>query len=208
LVTNRDTAPPRPIGRRVAAGDALSDDALLTDWGNPHGFTEFYRRTRDPLLAWLYRQTLDAEVAADLLGEVFAVALERRERFDPGRGTARAWLWGIAGIELKRWRRTGAIARRARRRIGIELVEIDDESITHVESLVDARAMTAVLRDHLQRLPNGERQALELRVFERLPYDEIGDRLGCRAGAARVRVSRGLGRLREVIPATAFEAYR
>jgi RNA polymerase sigma-70 factor (ECF subfamily) len=179
------------------AASWTSDDTLLLDLSNPGAITDFYRRTRDPLLRWLFRQTFDAEAAADILGEVFAVVLERRDRFDPRKGTARAWLWGIAANELKRWRRTGATAQRARRRLGIEVFDVDDESIAHVESLVDSTAMTALVREQLDRLPKSERRALELRVLEHLPYEEVAEQLGCRPGAARVRVSRGLGRLRE-----------
>jgi RNA polymerase sigma factor (sigma-70 family) len=170
---------------------------LLQSRNDPAAFVTFYRRNRDPLLAWLYRQTFDAEVAADLVAEVFAVVIERRDRFDPHKGPARAWLWGVAGVELARWRRRGAIAERARRRLGVPVLAVDDEAISHVESLVDIASIAAELRDHVGALPPGERAALELRVFHDLPYDEVAARLGCAPGAARVRVSRALSRLRE-----------
>jgi DNA-directed RNA polymerase specialized sigma24 family protein len=42
------------------------------------------------------RRTRDAELAADLTAETFAAALAARARFDPGRGSASAWLFGLA----------------------------------------------------------------------------------------------------------------
>jgi RNA polymerase sigma-70 factor (ECF subfamily) len=52
------------------------------------------------------------------------------------------------------------------------------------------------LRDALASLGDGERLAVELRVLEELDYEEIAGRLGISNGAARVRVFRGLDRLR------------
>jgi RNA polymerase sigma-70 factor (ECF subfamily) len=179
----------------------LDEDSrlLLASSDDPAAFATFYRRNRDPLLAWLYRRTFDAEVAADVAAEVFATVIANRDRFDVARGPARAWLWGIASIELSRWRRQGVIAERARRRIGVPIFAVDDEAIAHVESLVDLRPVAVRLHSHVEGLPPGERAALELRVLQQLPYREVAERLGCAPGAARVRVSRALAHLREVV---------
>jgi RNA polymerase sigma factor (sigma-70 family) len=44
----------------------------------------------------------------------------------------------------------------------------------------------------LERLSGTQREALELRVVEELPYREVARRLRVSEGAARVRVARGL----------------
>jgi DNA-directed RNA polymerase specialized sigma24 family protein len=41
-------------------------------------------------------------------------------------------------------------------------------------------------------LPADQRAALELRVVQQLPYDEVAGRLDCSINAARLRVSRAL----------------
>jgi DNA-directed RNA polymerase specialized sigma24 family protein len=43
------------------------------------------------------------------------------------------------------------------------------------------------------------REAVFLRVVRELPYDEVAAALGCSAGSARVRVSRGLDRLSQLL---------
>ena len=54
------------------------------------------------------------------------------------------------------------------------------------------------LDEALAELPAGERDAVELRVIDGLPYDAVAAGLAHVAeGAARVRVARGLGRLRQ-----------
>lgn len=172
-------------------------DLLIRARIDSTAFGEFYRRNRDPLLAWLYREVMCPEVAADLAAETFATALEKLERFSPQRGTGRAWLWGIAGIQLRRWWRRGAVANRAQRRLGIPPLVVDDEAVAHIERLVDLEPAREALGEALTTLSQAERNAVELRVIKELSYDETATALGCTTGAARVRVSRGLAKLRE-----------
>jgi hypothetical protein len=65
-------------------------ELIVASRHDPAAFRELYDRWADKLLAWCYRRVFDAEVAADLLAETFAVAFERRHRFRdtaaPGRG--------------------------------------------------------------------------------------------------------------------------
>jgi DNA-directed RNA polymerase specialized sigma24 family protein len=112
---------------------------------DPGAFRELYGRWADRLLAYFYVRVLDAEVAADLLAETFAVAYERRQRFrDLGRPGG-AWLYGIAARELSHWFRNEAVRRRAIERLGVERPALDEESITRIEALVDLDACRAAL---------------------------------------------------------------
>jgi RNA polymerase sigma-70 factor (ECF subfamily) len=56
--------------------------------------------------------------------------------------------------------------------------------------------LDAELRQALAELPAEQRQAVVLRVLGDLPYGAIASRLDCTSTAARIRVSRGLNRLR------------
>src|SRR4029450_12479066 len=78
-----------------------SDDELLAS-REPGSFAVFYRRHVEDLVAFFMRRTRTAELAADLTAETFAAALVARARFDPGRGSASAWLFGIALHKLPR----------------------------------------------------------------------------------------------------------
>ena len=89
----------------------------------PGSFAVFYRRHVEDLVAFFMRRTRNAELAADLTAETFADALVARARFDPGRGSASAWLLGIALHKLARVERRAAAEQRARRRLGMEPVE-------------------------------------------------------------------------------------
>lgn len=162
-------------------------------------FSQLYARLADDLLAYLYRRTFDAEVAADLLAETFAVAFERRHSFrDTGRPGA-AWFYGIAAKELSHWYRRQKVELRACRRLGLVVPPLDDESIARIESLNDPAIDDQVLGAALARLSANERRAVELRVVRELGYREIAADLGCSEGAARTRVHRGLAALTAIL---------
>jgi RNA polymerase sigma-70 factor, ECF subfamily len=166
---------------------------------DPAAFRELYDRWADRLLAYFYRRVFDAEVAADLLAETFAVAYERRGRFRDVGKPGGTWLYGIAAKELSHWFRRQAVERRAVRRLGIEVPELDDESIARIEALADADAHRQALADAMARMTSDERVAVELRVVDELAYADIASRLDCTENTARQRVHRGLARLNNLM---------
>lgn len=175
-----------------------SDEKLSAEWlADPDVFGLFYRRNVEGVLRFFMARTLDPHTTADLTAETFAVAFERRDRFDGRRGTSSAWLFGIAKNQLRRMRRRGRIDGRARRRLGIPRIELDDTSIERIEELVDLEKRKQALRRALETLPAGTAAALRLRIMDERPYDEVAKELRCSPAAARVRVSRGLSRLLE-----------
>jgi RNA polymerase sigma-70 factor, ECF subfamily len=192
----------RPARGVIEAHDAHRRRAPDRLAGRPAGVRELYDRWAERLLAYFYRRVLDAEVAADLLAETFAVAFERRRRFrDVGRPGG-AWLYGIAAKELSHWFRRQAVEQRAVRRLAIEVPALDDESIARIEALGDMETHRAALAAALDRIGTGERHAVRLRVIEEMGYAEIADALDCSEAAARTRVHRGLARLNHLMEAT------
>jgi RNA polymerase sigma-70 factor (ECF subfamily) len=155
-------------------------------------FVELYDRHAPALSAWL-RQRSDPDTAQELLAETFAQAWCSRRRFDPARGSARAWVFGIAQHLLFGYYRRLEVEHRARKRLGVVLEPAHDDE---ADARLDAVALRARLTVELARLPDRTRDAVLLRVVEQLDYAELGRRLGCSATAARIRVSRGLRELR------------
>ncbi len=174
-------------------------ELILASRSDPAKFRELYDRLADDLLAYFHRRVLDAEVAADLLAETFAVAFERRARFKDRGRPGGAWVYGIAAKELSHWFRSQEVERRAVRRLGIEVPRLDEESIARIESLVDAAEHRDALAEALAQMTGGERRAVELRVVGELPYAEIAARLDCTENSARQRVHRGLARLNNLM---------
>jgi len=157
---------------------------------DPDAFTAFYREHAPALLGWLVRRTRDPETAADLCAETFAAALAGARRYDPERGPAVAWLYGIAHNQLAAAARRGAVEDRARRRLGMAPIELSDVAIERIEAL-------AAAEDRLAALPPDQRDAVLARVVEERDYAEIAASLHTSESVIRKRVSRGLAGLRE-----------
>lgn len=65
----------------------------------------------------------------------------------------------------------------------------------------DRQARAAVVRQALQALPTRQRAVLVLRFYEDLPVAEVGDLLGCSAGAVKTHTHRGIRKLRQLLAA-------
>ncbi len=109
-----------------------SDEVLLAS-GDAASFEAFYVRHVDELLGFFARRTRDAEAAADLTAETFAAALTARRRYRPDKGSAGAWLYGIALKKLADLQRRGYVERKGRRRLGMERLELTDADIARIE---------------------------------------------------------------------------
>lgn len=173
-----------------------ADADLLTAVAARDGaaFSAFYRRHLAEVLAYLVRETGDTELAADLGAEVFAAVLLSAARYESQVPSALPWVIGIARHKLlMSWRR-GRVEARARQRLGLEPVELDDLALERIEQLADAGV--GRLEQMLEQLPPMEREAVRWHVVDEVGYEELAKQLNCSEMVVRKRVSRGLGKLR------------
>jgi len=169
-----------------------SDEQLLAlAVRDPEAFGVFYDRFERGVLAFFYRATRRADIAADLTAEVFAAALESAPRFSPQLGSARAWLFGIARHELADAWEHGRVEDRARRRLEMEALVLGDAAVGRIAQLGEERALGL-----LAQLPEDQKCAVAGRVLEDRDYAELAVALQCSESVVRQRVSRGLRRLR------------
>jgi RNA polymerase sigma factor (sigma-70 family) len=156
-------------------------------------FRELYDRYARRIHGYHVRRTRDPHAAHDLTAETFAQAWLARRRFrDHAGGSAGPWLFGIARNLLAQSVRRRRIELQACERIGL-LDRLDEPRATTEPDEVWLDGLDEALAE----LPAGERDAVELRVIGGLPYDAVAADLATSEGAARVRVARGLGRLRQ-----------
>ncbi len=175
-----------------------SDEQLLAS-GGAEGFGLLYER-RHALIRGYLRRRLGSrpELVLDLVAETFARALERREQFDPRRGSAVGWLLAIAHHQLVDAIRHGYVADESRRRLGMECILLEDAQLELIE-----RDSESELSRALWALPVEQRQAVEERVLQEEPYAAIAMRIGCSEQVVRKRVSRGLAALKRSIKESA-----
>ena len=75
---------------------------------------------------------------------------------------------------------------------------LSDDPTEQVASRLDAVELWSRVAEALALLPDGERDALLLYVWEELSYDEIAAALGVPVGTVRSRINRARQRLREL----------
>jgi RNA polymerase sigma factor (sigma-70 family) len=169
-----------------------SDDLLLAA-PDATSFERFYVRHVDALLGYFARRTGDPELAADLTAETFAAVLATRHRYRPEKGAAGAWLYGIALKKLADAQRRGYAERRARRRLGMERLELTDEDVARIERLADDQTVSLLV----ERLAPDQRDAVVAHVVDERSYEDIAGELHTSEAVVRKRVSRGLRAVRE-----------
>jgi RNA polymerase sigma-70 factor (ECF subfamily) len=174
-----------------------SDAAVITaSLADPGRFGAIFDRHATIVFRYLVRR-VGVDEAESLLGEVFRVAFEKRATYDAERPNARPWLYGIATNLLAHHRRAEARRMGATARLLARRTAGDDAGDRVVERL-DAEALWPHIADAVGALPEGERDALLLFVWEELSYDEIAVALDVPLGTVRSRLNRARENLREL----------
>ena len=175
--------------------ERTDDELLVAGVTDVEAFAAFYRRHAPPLAGFFLARTGNRELAADLTAETFAAALAARRKFDPAKGHAVGWLYGIARHKLLKAFERGAVEDRARRRLRMNRLVLDDEALEQVEAAADGNRAVELLGS----LPDDQRAAIAAPVIEERDYAEIAVSTKTSESVIRKRVSRGLAGLRNQI---------
>jgi RNA polymerase sigma-70 factor (ECF subfamily) len=171
-----------------AATDAPPDRAVAE-------FETVYRANVAGITAFFARRCGEPQQVADLTSETFVEAIGSLAGFDPRRGSARAWLFGIARhVYARHCQRTAngnhALAALAGHR------ELEEDEVEELATRIDDQETGRILLNRLDRLPELERAALELVDLDGLAPREAAAVLNVSRGALRVRLFRARTRLR------------
>ncbi|MFC8515803.1 sigma-70 family RNA polymerase sigma factor [Streptomyces sp. NPDC057257] len=183
------TDPFAPLEERVRTPDGGGRRQPAPPSGDPAGFSAFYEENFEAVLTFVTRRTSDPHVAADLTADVFVAALEAADRYDSGRGTPIAWLYGIArNVVASHGRGTvrelGAVARLKGRRL------LDTEDIAALEERIDAERAVRELAVQHSTLSEPLRAVLDLVAVDGLTPREAAQVLGISQATVRVRLHR------------------
>jgi RNA polymerase sigma-70 factor (ECF subfamily) len=158
-------------------------EALCREWYEAHGVAVYnYFRFHVP----------QVDVAEDLTAETFLKVVRAVDRFDPARGSAKAWILTVARNVLADWRR------RARIRQYVSLGTMHDlvfEAPSPEERLLREEEVGRLL-DAVATLADADRELIGLRYGSGLDTAEAAAVLGISEGSVRTRLWRVLGRLR------------
>jgi RNA polymerase sigma factor (sigma-70 family) len=178
----------------MMAQDTRDGQALLSAARtDAQAFAAFYRHFERPVLGFFMHASGRPELAADLTAETFARALESVAAYDPARGRADQWLFGIARNVLGSSYRAGRVESAARERLGLPRLILDDHASETIARLTASDEQVTVA---LAELPEEQQRAIHARVVHDREYAEIASELRCSEAVVRQRVSRGLRTLR------------
>jgi RNA polymerase sigma-70 factor (ECF subfamily) len=172
--------------------------------GHRGDFLAFYRLTV-PCVLEMANKLLDClEDAQEVVDDVYMHAWHYRHRYDPVRGSVRAWLSVLTrhkAIDLYRRRRA------------LESLDADEEQVQ--AAFVEMRDVPAadeeVMQMHANRelhhalrlLPPHRRRMLGLAFFRGLSHQEISEHLSMPLGSVKSHIRRALGVLRLSMATTA-----
>ena len=175
--------------------DADSDAAVIAaSLEEPARFGEIFDRHATVLYRYLVRR-LGPDEAEAMVGDTFRIAFERRHTYDVHRPLARPWLYGIATNLVAKHRRGEARRLRAVARLAADRVAAADFT-DHITGELDAADVWPLVVDAVTNLPEPERDALVLHVWEGLSYEDVAHALDVPIGTVRSRLHRARERLR------------
>ncbi|MDF1799334.1 MAG: sigma-70 family RNA polymerase sigma factor [Planctomycetota bacterium] len=134
----------------------------------------------------------DAHLAEDIVQETFLAVVERPEAYDRTR-PLKPWLIGILVNRARTARRRAGRSPEPDRLVE-RVVATPDQELGHAETLAE-------LDRALAELPDSLRTVVEARLAGEDPAN-LAERLGLSRGALRVRLHRGLQRVRGLLPAS------
>jgi RNA polymerase sigma factor (sigma-70 family) len=162
--------------------------------GDESALGEVYDQFSSFVFGLALRVIGDRTAAEDVAQDVFISVWEQPERFDPTRGSMRAFLGTVThrrSVDLIR--REEARRRRETRTSTEPVVDraVDDDALTVVAS--------REVRQAVASLPPAQREAVELAYFEGHTYRQVALALGIPEGTAKSRLRLALGRVAEIV---------
>ncbi len=198
----RDSAASQKSSRNGvgASNEVDAELARQMRMGDESAFATFYDRFAPGLFSMIYAILRDQKESEDVLQEAFVQMWKRAATYDASRSSLFTW-----AVMIARHKAIDHLRSRQRQSRLNEAVASESNAIP-AAAPVD-RADNALARSDerqrvraaLTRLPEAQREAIDLAFFAGLTQTQISERLGAPLGTVKARIRRGLLALREVL---------
>ena len=180
------------MGRDLAH---LSDEALvaLVARADEGAFAELYDRFGHVAYGLALKVVRDPALAEDAVQDAFLAVWRSSGRFVAERAKASTWILTLVH------RRAVDVVRREQPRRTEPLETAPQPSANMTEDEAWLRLQRTRVQDALRRLPDQQREAIELAYYGGFTQSELADRLGEPLGTIKSRLVSGLARLRELL---------
>jgi len=195
MTTEEDCFLKHSEGRADTVNAVDSGDGILVARvaaGDEEAIAEIFDRYA-PFLFGLARRVIgDGALAEDVVQEVLTTLWSHPERFDPHRGSLRAFL----GVQAHR-RAVDAVrreTRRTKRETRLQAMTPGEES---APDATESFGAVDLVRQAIGRLPEAQRRAVELAYFEGRTQNELASDLGIPLGTVKSRLRLAQAKLSE-----------
>lgn len=199
------TESPRIGNRRASVGYDSSElivDTQEAAWieaakrGDRDGFDALVRRHQSRLYFSLQSILGCPTLAEDVLQDAWVKAFAKLHQFRSN-SNFYTWVYRIALNSRRRYFRAVHQTASLDRMYETDVAPQSDGATP--EALLQQQETLVQVRRALAKLGDRQREILELREFDRMDYQEIGDRLGVPVGTVRSRLSRARAELRHLL---------
>ena len=151
-------------------------------------FQAAFEQHKDAVYRFAWRMSSSPSAAEDITQDVFVALLRYPERFDPLRGSLRAFLLGIArNVALKRWRSEHRFE------------PLDDDGFVAEALNLERGEIGELVGRAVRSLPPLQREAVILAEYEELSLEEIARAVDAELGTVKSRLHRGRENLRRML---------
>jgi RNA polymerase sigma factor (sigma-70 family) len=193
-----------PFGRRGPDRefDHLSDAALiaLVARGDEHALGALYDRYGRASYGLALRVLRDRVLAEDAVQEAFLAVWRSAASFSPERAKPSTWILTLVH------RRAVDLVRREERRRADPIEDVAHPAGGATDEEAALRSKRRAVQEALRRLPDDQREALELAYYGGFTQSELAERLGQPLGTIKSRMFTGLTRLRDLLAEAGLEA--
>lgn len=190
------------VSSEESAYNGLEDEELMQRlvYRDLQAFRALYSRYGNLVYSTSLRVVRDAQLAEDMVQEIFLRIWRKPESYVPQRGRFSTWLTSVS-----RNRAVDEIRSRSRR-FRYESASPEEQEREFAGPQSDDPALTAELSDQrrlilaaLNGIPTEQRQIIEMAYFGGLTQQEISDRLSQPLGTVKTRIRLGMQKLRAAL---------
>ena len=164
--------------------------------GSESAFEELYDRLSPQVFGLIRRILKDQAQSEEVVQEVFVEAWQQATRYDAARGKAITWLLTLAHRRAVDRVRASQASKDRDLREGIKAFQA---SYDDVEETTIQRDESRRVNRALQRLSDGQREAIQLAYFGGYTHLEVADMLKIPVGTAKTRIRDGMNKLRDLM---------
>ena len=180
-----------------------TDDRLMADYvgGDELALRILVERWERPVFSFLVRMLGSAEEAEDLCQETFMNLIQASGRYQP-EGKFQSWLFRIAGNQARSHLRRRRILR------WLPLTGEQKETPSRDPDALDALASIEeqrLVQEAIARLPERQRQALILKQYQDLRYQEIAEIMESTVSSVQMLLHRAMTALKKDLTSRRFD---